>query len=207
MSPAILPTDPLVPATPHTLATLVILAPQGVLDARGCQIVARMGFMIYTPALTFTKLTQAVSPASIRNLWPLLANMTLRWVLQRLVCGCSSSTTMQLHLWLVFGHDHVCISVWAWCMSSCHCGAARMPVPPALPAANCSIIIGLGLGLLMARLLRTPPLFRTHVLVAIAFGESGCGAWAGTVQSMPGVWWWCTNTDRLCLHKTHMVYL
>lgn len=42
--------------------------PQGVLDARGCQLVARLGFMVYTPALTFSKLTQAVSLSSIRHL-------------------------------------------------------------------------------------------------------------------------------------------
>lgn len=40
-----------------------------------------------TPALTFSKLTQAVSVGSIRHLWPLLANMTLRQAGQRRLQG------------------------------------------------------------------------------------------------------------------------
>lgn len=48
---------------------------QGVLTPAGCQLLARVCFLVFTPALTFTKLAQAVSLESIRHLWPLLANM------------------------------------------------------------------------------------------------------------------------------------
>ena len=63
------------PAKPKTL--------QGVLNAQGCQVVARLCFFVYTPALTFSKLVQAISVSSIAHLWPLLLNMTVRWVLPR----------------------------------------------------------------------------------------------------------------------------
>jgi predicted permease len=42
--------------------------------------------------------------------------------------------------------------------------------------------VGLALGWLVSRLLRTPPEFRVHALVAIAFGNVGnlpLGGWAG----------------------------
>jgi hypothetical protein len=59
---------------------------QGVLNAQGCQVVARLCFFVYTPALTFSKLVQAISVSSIAHLWPLLLNMTVRWVLLRPRC-------------------------------------------------------------------------------------------------------------------------
>lgn len=51
---------------------------QGILNAQGCQTVARLCFYVFTPALTFSKLAQAVNPQSIAHLWPLLANMSVR---------------------------------------------------------------------------------------------------------------------------------
>lgn len=50
---------------------------QGVLTPAGCQLLARVSFLVFTPALTFSKLTQAVSLESIQHLWPLLLNMTV----------------------------------------------------------------------------------------------------------------------------------
>lgn len=50
---------------------------QGVLTPTGCQLLARVSFLVFTPSLTFTKLAQAVSLDSVRHLWPLLANMTV----------------------------------------------------------------------------------------------------------------------------------
>ena len=46
------------------------------LDGPGCQVLAQMCFFVFTPALTFSKVAQAVSLASLTRLWPLLANMT-----------------------------------------------------------------------------------------------------------------------------------
>ena len=49
-------------------------------------------------------------------------------------------------------------------LPSSHCPPAPLP---------CSILVGLALGWLVSRLLRTPPEFRVHALVAIAFGNVG----------------------------------
>jgi hypothetical protein len=53
-------------------------------------------------------------------------------------------------------------------LPSSHC-----PPPTALLPLPCSILVGLALGWLVSRLLRTPPEFRVHALVAIAFGNVG----------------------------------
>ncbi|KAL4424764.1 hypothetical protein ABPG77_000804 [Micractinium sp. CCAP 211/92] len=53
------------------------LAHKGTLNAQGCQTVARICFYVFTPALTFSKLAQAVSLQSIQHFWPLLANITI----------------------------------------------------------------------------------------------------------------------------------
>ena len=42
------------------------------------QVVAKLCFHVFNPALTFGKLVQAISVDSVKHLWPLLANMTLR---------------------------------------------------------------------------------------------------------------------------------
>ena len=72
---------------------------QGVLNAQGCQVVARLCFYVFTPALTFSKLVQAISVSSIAHLWPLLLNMTVRWVLRRPwcdACDCGCGVTWLL---------------------------------------------------------------------------------------------------------------
>ena len=43
---------------------------------RGTQTVARLCFYVFTPALTFGKLAQAMSLRALTRLWPLLANVT-----------------------------------------------------------------------------------------------------------------------------------
>lgn len=89
------------------------LAHKGILNAQGCQTVARLCFYVFTPALTFSKLAQAVNPQSIAHLWPLLANMSV------------------------------------------------------------SMVVGFGVGLLVARLTRTPPELRSIVMCAVAFSNVG----------------------------------
>ncbi|GAB4818022.1 hypothetical protein N2152v2_005068 [Parachlorella kessleri] len=54
-----------------------LLAHQGTLNQAGCQVLARMCFYVFTPALTFSKLAQAISIESVKALWPLLCNMTI----------------------------------------------------------------------------------------------------------------------------------
>ena len=72
--------------------------------------------------------------------------------------------------------------MWQQGLSSSCC----IVIPPC-PYHHRSIIIGLGLGLLVSRLLRTPPLFRTHALVAIAFGESSeAGSWTAVFRWLLG---------------------
>ncbi len=51
---------------------------QGTLNQQGCQVLARLCFYVFTPALTFGKLVQAISIDSVKHFWPLLANMTIR---------------------------------------------------------------------------------------------------------------------------------
>ena len=63
-------------------------------------------------------------------------------------------------------------------LPSSHCPPAPLPSshcppPTALLPLPCSILVGLALGWLVSRLLRTPPEFRVHALVAIAFGNVG----------------------------------
>ena len=60
----------------HTLTcTLPAVPMQGILDVPGSATAARLSFYVFTPALTFSKLVQAVSLNSIAHLWPLLANL------------------------------------------------------------------------------------------------------------------------------------
>ncbi|PSC75420.1 auxin efflux carrier [Micractinium conductrix] len=53
------------------------MAHRGVLNEQGCAVVSRLIYYVYIPALTFSKLAQAVTLSSIAHLWPLLANMTI----------------------------------------------------------------------------------------------------------------------------------
>jgi predicted permease len=53
---------------------------QGKLDKAGCQTLAAICFYFFVPALTFSKLGSATSVSALRQLWPVLANMALRWV-------------------------------------------------------------------------------------------------------------------------------
>lgn len=64
-------------ATPTLIACILasvgaLLAHKRVADAPACQLLAKLSFFVFTPALTFSKLTQAVSISSIVQLWPLL---------------------------------------------------------------------------------------------------------------------------------------
>jgi len=52
------------------------MAWQGALDSKGCSVVAALCFYVFTPSLTFSTLAAAISFDSIKNLWPLLVNMT-----------------------------------------------------------------------------------------------------------------------------------
>ncbi|EFN59257.1 hypothetical protein CHLNCDRAFT_137557 [Chlorella variabilis] len=75
-------------ATPTIIVCLLgavgaAMARKGVLDGPGCQVLAQMCFFVFTPALTFSKVAQAVSLASLTRLWPLLANMTASAVFYR----------------------------------------------------------------------------------------------------------------------------
>ena len=62
---------------------------QGTLNQAGCQVLARMWFYGFTPALTFSKLAQAISIESVKALWPLLCNMTIR-------CGAGGTSALDL---------------------------------------------------------------------------------------------------------------
>ncbi|KAL4437147.1 hypothetical protein ABPG75_004286 [Micractinium tetrahymenae] len=105
-------------ATPTLIVCILgavgaVLAHKGVLNGQGCQTVAKLCIFVFTPALTFSKLAQAISLQSIAHLWPLLANTTV------------------------------------------------------------NISVGLGAGLLLARLTGTPPELRSIVMCTVAFGNVG----------------------------------
>ncbi len=51
-------------------------------------MLAKMCFYVFTPALTLGKLAQAISVESVKQLWPLLANMTIRQGRPSITVGC-----------------------------------------------------------------------------------------------------------------------
>lgn len=47
---------------------------QGILDSVGTSVLAKLGFNLFTPAIVFVTLAQAISLAALRELWPLILN-------------------------------------------------------------------------------------------------------------------------------------
>lgn len=93
--PCVTSAQPSSVGAPHTPSTTTRRAPlhparlgthslQGTLDSAGCQVLARLCFYVFTPALTAGKLAQAISVESVKSFWPLLANMTLRCAAPRM---------------------------------------------------------------------------------------------------------------------------
>lgn len=62
---------------------MVITAPatcyphQGLLTTDGQRVLSGLGWMVFSPALSFTKLAAAITPQRLAAWWPLLANMAV----------------------------------------------------------------------------------------------------------------------------------
>eukprot|EP00887_Chlorella_sp_A99_P005248 scaffold1.g5248.t1 len=70
-----------------------LLAKRGILDVNGSSTAAKLSFFVFTPALIFSKLAQAVSLQSIAHLWPLLVNMCVSMAVGMLL-GLAANATL-----------------------------------------------------------------------------------------------------------------
>ena len=164
---------------------------QGVLNEQGCAVVSRLIYYVYIPALTFSKLAQAVTLSSIAHLWPLLANMTIRCEGSRAVVrrnGCQQECMGHGNLYHpCAAPDHPAEqhlrrpcppapSRTAACAQATHPPTPPPPHPPhttTTPHPPPSILFGLALGAALARLLRCPLDLRFLVVISCAFSNVG----------------------------------
>ena len=122
---------------------------QGILDARGCQVLARMCFYVFTPCLTFDKLVQVCDGGG--GMW---------------LCVCVRRVGYRF---CILSHD-AATPLPSNQAVSLDTISHLWPLPAAM---TISTIIGLGMGRLSAAVLRTPPEFGSLVVVAVAFGNVG----------------------------------